>query len=185
MAIGIESIGTDVFLLITLIVVLILVLVSINQRKKYLELDVNLQREVKRLEEQQQTIKKLEDNLRDYVMGGKSLTEWKKVKQQMEELSGLPSFTETADEYILKIHLSMTKKDDVRVTGVNRGIRITIESKDNPPLQSLYTTPTDIDISKMKVTYKGNTLEVKAPKAKTQTPSSPPNTTAPEKAGTQ
>lgn len=160
-----KSMGNnDILLFFILIVILVLVVLSISQRNRYLKLSTALDKDMDKVKEQEAAIKKLENDLREYVMGGKSLREWKVVKQQVEELSELPSFVETKNEYILKIHLSMAKKDDIRVSGSNNSIKISIDSKDGPPLQSTYTTPTNIDPNGMRVTYRGNSLEVTAPK---------------------
>lgn len=159
-----QIVGDDVLLFFILIVILVLIVFSIGQRNRYQKLSASLEKDLDKVKEQEASIKKLENDLREYVMGGKSLREWKVVKQQVEELSELPSFTETKEEYILKIHLSMAKKDDIRVSGTNNTIKISIDSKDGPPLQSTYATIKDIDANGMRVTYKGNTLEVKAPK---------------------
>ena len=159
-----NTVGDEVLLFFILMVILVLIVFSISQRNRYLRLSASLEKDLDRVKDQEAAIKKLENDLREYVMGGKSLREWKVVKQQVEELSELPSFTETKDEYILKIHLSMAKKDDIRVSGTNNAIKISIDSKDGPPLQSTYTTIKNIDPNGMRVTYKGNSLEVKAPK---------------------
>jgi len=159
-----QAVGEDVLLFFVLIVILILIAFSMGQRNRYLKLSASLEKDLEKVREQEAAIKKLENDLRDYVMGGKSLREWKVVKQQVEELSDLPIFAETNEEYILKIHLSMAKKDDVRVSGTSNEIKISINSKDGPPLQSTYTTIKNIDPNGMRVTYKGNTLEVRAPK---------------------
>jgi HSP20 family molecular chaperone IbpA len=159
-----KTIGDDILLFFILMVILVLIVLAISQRNRYKALSVGLEKDLDKVKEQEAAIKKLENDLREYVMGGKSLREWKVVKQQVEELSELPSFIETKDEYILKIHLSMAKKDDIRVSGTNNGIKISIDSKDGPPLQSTYTTIKNIDPNGMRVTYKGNSLEVKAPK---------------------
>ncbi len=156
--------SNDIMLFFVLIVTLVLVVLAISQRNRYLKLSASLDKDMEKVKEQESAIKKLEDDLREYVMGGKSLREWKVVKQQVEELSELPSFVETKKEYILKIHLSMAKKDDIRVSGVSNGIKIAIDSKEGPPLQSTYTTPKEIDPNGMRVTYRGNSLEVTAPK---------------------
>jgi len=160
-----STLGNDVMLFSTLVIVLVLVVLAMNQRFKYQKLKENVDEGMKRVNEQDGLIKKLENDLREYVMGGKSLREWKIVKQQIDELSDLPSFSETEDGYILKMHLSMTKKDDVRVSGVKNGIKVVIGSKDEPPLSAFYATPRDIDPNGLKVTYKGNSLEIRATKA--------------------
>ncbi len=156
--------NNDILLFFILIVILVLVVLSISQRNRYVRLSTGLDKDMDKVKEQEAAIKKLENDLREYVMGGKSLREWKVVKQQVEELSELPSFVETKNEYILKIHLSMAKKDDIRVSGSNNAIKISIDSKEGPPLQSTYTTPKNIDPNGMRVTYRGNSLEVTAPK---------------------
>lgn len=157
--------GSEIMLLSTLLIVLVLVVLAMNQRFKYQKLKLGVDEGMKRLSEQESLIKKLENDLREYVMGGKSLREWKVVKQQIDELSDLPSFSETEDSFLLKMHLSMTKKDDVRVSGVKNGIKVIIGSKDEPPLSAFYTTPKDIDPNGLKVTYRGNSLEIRATKS--------------------
>ena len=157
--------ASDVLIFATLIIVLILVVLIMNQRHRYLRLRERVDTDLQKLKDQEGAIKKLENDLREYVMGGKSLREWKVVKQQIEELSELPSFVEVEKEYILKMHLSMTKKDDVMVSGVKNGIKVTIDNKENPPIQAFYSTAKDIDPNGLKVTYKGNSLEIVAPKA--------------------
>lgn len=159
-----KTVSDDILLFFILIVILVLIVLAISQRNRYLKLSASLEKDLEKVKDQEAAIKKLENDLREYVMGGKSLREWKIVKQQVEELSELPSFTETKEEYILKIHLSMAKKDDIRVSGTSNAIKISIDSKDGPPLQSTYSTIKEIDPNGMRVTYKGNTLEVKAPK---------------------
>lgn len=155
----------DVLLFSTLIIVLVLVVLALKQRQSYQRLSESLDSDLKKLKEQDGSIKKLENDFREYVMGGKSLREWKVVKQQIEELSELPSFTENPEEYILRLHLSMTKKDSVRLLGAKNGIKITVDSDTEPPIQAFYSTPKDIDPNGLKVTYRGNSLEIKAPKA--------------------
>lgn len=162
---ALNSSGSDVVVFVTLIIILVLVVLLMNQRQRYLRLRERVDSALQKLKEQEGAIKKLENDLREYVMGGKSLREWKIVKQQIEELSELPSFVEVEKEYILKMHLSMTKKDEVMVSGTKNGIKVTIDNKESPPLQAFYSTPKDIDPNGLKVTYKGNSLEIVAPKA--------------------
>jgi len=151
-----------------LVIVLILVVVFINQRYRYQKLREDLEGYLKGLKDQERAIKKLENDLREYVMGGKGLRDWSMIKQQineLNELSDLPSFTETENEYVLRTHLSRIKKDDVKVSGIKKGIKVSIDSKEDPPLQTLYSTPKDIDPHGLKVTYRGNILEIRAPKS--------------------
>lgn len=157
--------SSDVLIFFTLIIVFVLVTLVMNQRHRYMRLRERVDGDLQKLKDQEGAIKKLENDLREYVMGGKSLREWKIVKQQIEELSDLPSFVEVENAYVLKIHLSMTKKDDVMVSGVKNGIKVTIDNKENPALQAFYSTPKDIDPNGLKVTYKGNSLEILAPKS--------------------
>ncbi len=157
--------GSDILLFSTLIIVLVLVVLALRQRQSYQRLSESLDADLKKLKEQEGSIKKLENDFREYVMGGKSLREWKVVKQQIEELSELPSFTETPEDYVLRLHLSMTKKDNVRLLGAKNGVKLTVDSDTDPPIQAFYTTPKDIDPNGLKVTYRGNSLEIKAPKA--------------------
>ncbi|MBN2250861.1 MAG: Hsp20/alpha crystallin family protein [Candidatus Altiarchaeota archaeon] len=162
---AINAAGNDVMLFFTLLIVLLLVVLALNQRFRYQRLKDKLEGDLTKLDHQEASIKKLENDLREYVMGGKSLREWKVVKQQIEELSDLPSFAETEDGYLLKIHLSMSKKDDVRVSGVKDGVNVFIDSKEELPIQAFYSTPKEIDANSLKVTYKGNSLEIKAARA--------------------
>ena len=155
----------SVVILAVLVIVLILVVVFINQRYRYQKLREDLGNYLKELKDQERAINKLENDLREYVMGGKGLREWGMLKQQINELSDLPSFTETENEYILKTHLSRIKKDDVKVSGIKKGIKVSIDSKEDPPLQTLYSTPENIDPHGLKVAYRGNTLEIRAPKS--------------------
>jgi len=148
-----------------LVIVLILVVVFINQRYRYQKLREDLEGYLKELKDQERAIKKLENDLREYVMGGKGLRDWSMLKQQINELSDLPSFTETENEYVLRTHLSRIKKDYVKVSGIKKGIKVSIDSKEGLPLQTLYSTPKDIDPHGLKVTYRGNTLEIRAPKS--------------------
>jgi hypothetical protein len=164
LTLSLDTIGGDMMLVFSLLIIVLMLALSINQKKRYHKLGQALERQLKRIDEEQQRAKKLEDSMRDYVMGGSSLHEWKLIKQQADELAGLPSLAETQDEYILRIHLSMTKKDDVRVVGIDMGISVSIESKQELPIQTVYLTPGQIDPSKLKVTYKGNIVEIRAQK---------------------
>jgi hypothetical protein len=165
-----DQMGGDMMLLFSLFIIVLLLALSLAQKKRYHKLGQALERQLKRIDEEQQRAKKLEDSMRDYVMGGSSLHEWKLIKEQVDELSGLPSFSETADEYVLRIHLSMTKKDDVRVVGIDMGISVSIESKQELPIQTVYLTPGQIDPSKLKVMYKNNIVEIRAKKMPEEAP---------------
>lgn len=157
--------ASDTLLFATMLIVMVLVVLALLQRQKYNQLSEDLDGDLKKLREQDGAIKKLENDFREYVMGGKSLREWKVVKQQVEELTDLPSFLESAEDYTLRLHLSMTKKDNVRLLGAKNGIKLTVDSETGPPLQAFYSTPKDIDPNGLKVTYRGNSLEIRAPKA--------------------
>ncbi|MEA3255042.1 MAG: Hsp20/alpha crystallin family protein [Candidatus Altiarchaeota archaeon] len=155
---------TEIIIFPVLAIVLILVVLFINQRYRYQNLRDNLENNLRELQNQESSIKKLENEMREYIMSGKGIRDWGILKQQVNELSDLPSFAETEDEYVLKTHLSRIKKNHVQVSGIARGIKITVESTESPPLHVLYSTPSDIDPHGLKVIYKGTTLKIRAPK---------------------
>lgn len=155
----------DMVMLAALAILLIVVLIFINQGYRYQKLKEDLENYLNELNNQDRAIKRLEDDLREYMMGSKGLKDWSRMRQQMVELSDLPSFTETEKEYILKTYISRIKKDNVKVSGMNNGIKVSIESEEGIPFQAFYSTPKNIDPWKLKVNYTGGILEVRAPKS--------------------
>lgn len=154
----------DILLSSTIAIILILAVLSIRQFSRYNRLRDAIKTDLNELKRQEIAIKKIGEELKEYkISGGEELEHWSRIEKELAELSQLPSLTENENEIILKTHISRARKDFVDVTATEKGINIHISDKESP-LHSSYAIPKRIDPSRLTVTYKGNTLEIRAPK---------------------
>lgn len=157
-----ESYELVISLSITLL--LILALWSIRQIYRYNRLRTAINADIRELKRQGIAIKRIEEDLKEYgISNSEGLEHWSKIEKELTELSQLPILTEMDNEIILKLHISHTKKDYVDVTATEKSIDINISDKASP-IHSSYLIPKKIDPSSLSVTYKGNTLEIRAPR---------------------
>lgn len=154
----------DIVLFSTIAIILILAVLSIRQFSRYNRLRDAIKADLNELKRQEIAIKKIEEELKEYrISGGEELEHWSRIEKELAELSQLPSLTETENDVVLKTHISRARKDFVDVTATEKSINIHISDKASP-LHSSYAILRRIDPSRLTVTYKGNTLEIRAPK---------------------
>lgn len=156
---------TAIIMFPVLVIILILMVAFINQRGKYQRLKETMEDNLKGVKGQENVVKKLEKDMRQYIMGGKGVRDWTMLKKQINDLSELPGFTEENGEYVVRTHLSRAKKNYVQVSGITDGIKVAINPKDELPLTIIYATPEAIDLHGLKVNYKDSILEIRAPKS--------------------
>ncbi len=125
-----------------------------------------IQRELHELKRQKLEIEDLEKNIKKSFVSGSSedLEHWSKIEKELSELAELPNIVEDKDKIVLSMHISQIKKDYIDVTATDNTVTVSINPKKGLPLQCSYKIPKKIDPSKLTVTYKGNTLEIHAPK---------------------
>lgn len=155
---------SDIVLFSTVAIILILTFLSLRQISRYSRLRDAVNMDLRELKRQETAIKRIEEELKKYRIGGtEELEHWSRIEAELAELSQLPILTETENEIILKTHISRSRKDFVDVSATEKSMDIHISDKASP-LHSSYAIPGRIDPSKLTVTYKGNTLEIRAPK---------------------
>lgn len=154
----------DIVLLSAIAVILILAIFSLMQLYRYNRIRGAVNVELSELKRQEIAIKKIDKELEKYgISSGDELEHWSRIEKELDELSQLPTLTETDNEVMLKVHISRAKKDYVDVIATEKTINIHISDKTSP-LHSSYAIPKRIDPNRLTVTYKGNTLEIRAPK---------------------
>lgn len=154
----------DVVLSSAITIILILAIFLMRQLSRYNCLKNAINMDLNELKRQEIAIKKIEMEFKKYKIDcGEELEHWSRIEKELDELSQLPSLTETNNEVILKTHISSARKDFVEVTATEKSIDIQIS--DNAfPLRSSYAVPTRIDPNGLTVTYKGNTIEIRVQK---------------------
>jgi HSP20 family molecular chaperone IbpA len=152
-------------LLLGLILLLLftLILSFLNQRNRYGRLKKWIKQNRKELKRQEDLMYEIEKKIDAYKKSQESLGYWGRIKDELTELSKLPTLKEEEKEFVLKTQISKLKKDITDVTATEKEININIY-EGNTPLKCSYSLPKKINPSKLTITYKGNTLEIRAPK---------------------
>ena len=154
----------EILLAFILLLFIILVISFLNQRSRYKRLRKWIKQGNERVKSRDDSMQKLEKKVNTLKKSQEGLNYWSSIRGELGELSKLPSLEEKEDEIILKTQLSKLKKDDTDVTATPEEIKINIYSE-RIPLKCSYHLPAKINPNKLVITYKGNTLEIHAPKA--------------------
>lgn len=156
----------DSLLILILLMLAVFIALMINHHFRYEELKSKVVKDMKELEKEGKALKKLEQNLSKYETGGaaEDLEHWSEIEKALEELATLPELEESPDEILLKIYVSPLMKEFVDVSAEKNRINVNINPKEGIPIESSYQLPADIDPHNLLITYKGNTLEIHAPR---------------------
>lgn len=152
------------FLLALIFILLLILIISLfNQKERYERLKKWIIKHRDEMKRQEEIMKEIEEKVEKYEKSQEGMGYWLRIKEEIGELSKLPSLSEEDNQLVLKIQISNLKKDKTDVTATSREIKINIYEGDMP-LKCSYFLSKNIDPSRLTITYKGNTLEIRAPK---------------------
>ncbi len=159
---------TDTDLLLAGILLFLLVLISLVMgfKGRYTRIDKAVRRCSDELKKHQRMIGLIGAKIKKYESTGSAeeLEHWSRIEDELMALADLPSIKETGEEIILRTHVAQSRKDYIDVSATKESVMISIKDKKSIPLNIIYGIPATINPSKLIVTYKGNTLEIHAPK---------------------
>ncbi|MEM2918256.1 MAG: Hsp20/alpha crystallin family protein [Candidatus Altiarchaeota archaeon] len=146
-----------------LLLLVILFLYTFSQMSRYNKLKKWLKKNLEETERQKEMIKWIEDEIEKCKKAQEGLDYWSNIKEELVELSKLPSLQEDEKEFILRIQISKLKKDKIDVIADKNAININLYEGETP-LKATYHMPKPIDPNRLLISYKDNTLEVRAEK---------------------
>jgi len=152
----------NISLFVTLLL-FIFFIYSILQIGRYQKLRKWVKSNLEETKRQEETIKRIESETNNYKTAQEGLDYWSNIKEELVELSKLPSLREEETEFVLRIQISKLKKDKIDVIATGKEINVNIYEGETP-LKSTYNLPKAIDPNRILISYKGNTLEVRAQK---------------------
>jgi len=159
---------TDTDLILAGIVLFLLVLLSlvIRFRSRCSRIGKSVRSCSKELKKHQKLIDLFSAKIKKYESTGSAeeLEHWSAIEDELSALTDLPSIEEAEEEIILRTHIAQSRKDDVDVSATKESVVISIKDEKSIPVNVIYGIPVAINPSKLIVTYKGNTLEIHAPK---------------------
>jgi len=157
---------TELILAAILLIVGFLAYLVAMQKGKYLRLQTAIRRCSDELKKQERLMGDIEANIKKYesTSSAAEVEHWSKIGKELEALADLPRLEETDEEVILKTYIAQSRKDYVDVSATKESVIISINDEKGMPVEVIYGIPIMIDPQKLIVTYRGNTLEVHAPK---------------------
>ncbi len=159
---------TDTDLILAGILVFLVVLISlvIGSRGRYTQISKSVRGCSKELKKHQKLIDFVEAKIRKYESTGSAeeLEHWSGIEDELSALADLPNIEDAGEEIILRTHIAQSRKDYVDVSATKESIVVGISDDESIPVNVIYGIPVAINPSKLIVTYKGNTLEIHAPK---------------------
>ena len=160
--------ATDTDLILAGILLFLVVLISlvIGFRGRYARIGKSVRGCSNELKKHQKLIDFAEAKIKKYESTGSAeeLEHWSGIEDELSALADLPSIEDAGEEIILRTHIAQSRKDYVDVSATKESIVVGIKDEENIPVNVIYGIPTAINPSKLIVTYKGNTLEIHAPK---------------------
>ena len=157
---------TDLILAGILLFLLVLMSLVIAFRSRYIRISKSVRGCSNELKKHQKLIDFVEAKIKKYESTGtaEELEHWSRIEDELSALADLPSIEDTGEEIILRTHIAQSRKDYVDVSATKESIVVGIKDEENIPVNVIYGIPVPINPNKLIVTYKGNTLEVHAPK---------------------
>jgi len=157
---------TDLILAGILLFLLVLISLVIRFRSRYSRIGKSVRGCSKELKKHQKLIDIFGAKIKKYESTGSAeeLEHWSGIEDELSALADLPSIEDTGEEIILRTHIAQSRKDDVDVSATSESIVISIKDEERIPVNVIYGIPAAINPGKLIVTYKGNTLEIHAPK---------------------
>ncbi len=155
--------STENIMLFVILLLIILLIYSLLQIGRYKKLQIWVKSNLEETKRQEETIKTLETEIEKYKKAQEGLDYWSNIKEELVELSKLPSLKEEENEFVLRLQISKLKKENIDVIATGNEININIYEGDTP-LKATYHLPKTIDPNRILISYKGNTLEVRAQK---------------------
>lgn len=157
---------TDLILAGILMFLLILISLVIGFRSRYTRIGKAVRGCSNELKKHQKLIDIFSAKIKKYESTGSAeeLEHWSVIEDELSALADLPSIEETEEEIILRTHIAQSRKDYVDVSATNESVIISIKDEEGIPVNVIYGIPAAINPGKLIVTYKGNTLEIHAPK---------------------
>lgn len=153
----------ELILLVVILSFILLILYTFTQIGRYKNLKRWLGKNLEETRRQEAEIRKIAEDTEKYKKAQEGLDYWGDIKEELVELSKLPSIEESENEIILRIHVSKLKKEKIDVTATDKEINVNLY-EGQTPLKCVYSLPSKIDPNKLIISYKGNTLEIKAQK---------------------
>ena len=157
---------TDLILVGILLFMVVLLSLVIGFRSRYTRIGKSVRGCSNELKKHQKLIDFAEAKIKKYESTGSAeeLEHWSGIEDELSALADLPSIEDAGEEIILRTHIAQSRKDYVDVSATKESIVVGIKDEENIPVNVIYGIPTAINPSKLIVTYKGNTLEIHAPK---------------------
>lgn len=156
-------VSNENILLFIIVLFVIFFIYLVLQIGRYKNLRKWLKSNLEETKRQEEMIKTIGADIDKYKKSQEGLDYWSNIKEELVELSKLPSLREEENEFILKVQISKLKKDNIDVIANGQEININIYEGE-VPLKSTYHLPKAIDPNRILISYKGNTLEIRAQK---------------------